>query len=83
MNARFRAWDVRRQAPGGLDPEAWASRRSLLYVISEAGKPIGRKVALNGDDLARMAARLTREAWAKTKERNFNRPLVYAPLGIV
>jgi len=23
MNTRFRAWDARRQAPGGLDPEAW------------------------------------------------------------
>jgi hypothetical protein len=34
------------------------------------------RVGMPGDP-ARIAARLTREAWAKqTKERNFNRPLV-------
>lgn len=52
-----------------------------MQLCSE-GKPIGRKVALNGDDPARIAARLTRDVWAKTKQRNFNRPLVYAPPGI-
>jgi hypothetical protein len=36
--------------------------------LCSEGKPIGRKVALNGDDPARIAARLTREAWAKTKQ---------------
>jgi hypothetical protein len=36
------------------------------------------------EDPARIAGRLTREAWAKQAgERNFNRPLVYAPRGIV
>jgi len=30
----------------------------FVQLCSEAGKPIGRKVALNGDDPARIAARL-------------------------
>jgi hypothetical protein len=58
--------------------------RAFVQMHIEPGKPIGGKVALNGDDAARIAARLTREALAKQmKKRSFSRPLVYAPRGIV
>src|SRR6516162_10105081 len=36
----------------------------VLQMCTEAGKPMGKKVALAGD-AARIAGRLTREAWAK------------------
>ena len=49
----------------------------VLQMCTEAGKPMGKKVALAGD-AARIAGRLTREAWAKRpKESSFNRPLNY------
>jgi len=52
-------------------------------MCTEAGKPIGKKVALAGDDPARIAGRLTREAWAKRpKESSFNRPLNYQHWGV-
>ena len=58
MNARFRAWDVRRQAPGGLDPEAWASLRSLLDVIKRVrieGEPQQVFEVIETDLRARLA----------------------------
>ena len=55
----------------------------VLQMCTEAGKPIGKKVALAGDDPARIAGRLTREACAKRpKESSFNRPLNYQHWGV-
>jgi hypothetical protein len=53
-------------------------------MVTEAGKPAGKKYKLQpGDDLVKVAARLTKEAWMKrARESNFNRPLNYRPLGI-
>jgi len=55
-----------------------------VQLCSEAGKPIGRKVALNGDDPARIAARLPNpRSVGEDEATNFNRPLVYAPPGML
>jgi hypothetical protein len=55
-----------------------------MIALESKQEPIGGQVALNGDDPARIAARLILEVWAKqTKERSFNRLLTYPKLGIV
>ena len=54
-----------------------------LQMCSESGKPIGKRIEIKGVDPARIAGRLTREAWAKrTKESSFNRPLNYQHWGV-
>ena len=46
----------------------------FVQMCDEVGRLTGKEVALNGEDPAKVAGRLTREAWTKrSMESNFNR----------
>ena len=75
--------------PRGDDPGAgeyglYTVENGILQMVTEAGKPAGKKYKLQpGDDPVNVAARLAKEAWMKRAlESNFDRPLRYRPLGI-
>jgi hypothetical protein len=75
--------------PRGDDPGAgeigyYTVEDGVLQMVTEAGKPAGKKFKLApGDDPMAIAARLTKEAWMKrAMEGNFDRLLRYRPLGL-
>ena len=75
--------------PRGDDPGAgecglYTVENGILQMVTEAGKPAGKKYKLQpGDDLVKVAARLTKEAWMKrARESNFNAPLRYPKIGL-
>jgi hypothetical protein len=74
-----------KQNPCGLvEIGFYTVENGFVQLCTEAGKPIGAKVKLDGDDPARIAGRLTREAFAKQpRGSSFSRPLNYGPSGIV
>jgi hypothetical protein len=74
-----------KQNPYGLvETGYYMVENGFVQMCTEAGKPIGKKVPLDGDDPARIAGRLTREAFAKQPRANsFNRAISYPPSGIV
>jgi hypothetical protein len=74
-----------KQNPYGLvETGYYTVADGFVQMCSESGKPIGQKVRLDGDDPARIAGRLTREAYAKQpRASSFNRPLTYPTIGIV
>jgi len=79
---------IQTMAPIGRDPGEveigyYTVEDGFVQMCKEDGRPIGKRVALNGENPERVAGRLTREAWMKrARESTFNRPLNYGPLGI-
>jgi len=77
--------------PIGDDPGAgefglYTVEDGVLQMVTEAGRPGGKKYELQpGDDPKTIAARLTKEAWVRrARESDFNRPLNYKPpFGVV
>jgi hypothetical protein len=70
--------------PGAAQPGFYSVSDGTVTMHDETGKPTGKEYMLgHGDDPHRIAQRLTREAWLKTRgTTDFDRPLHYAPLGI-
>jgi hypothetical protein len=73
-----------RDPVGAVEVGYYKVENGILQMVTEAGKPAGKKYKLQpGDDPKTIAARLTKEAWMKrARESNFDRPLRYGPLGI-
>jgi hypothetical protein len=67
--------------PGEVEIGYYTVEDGFVQMCKEDGKPIGKKV----DDAARIAGRLTKEAWMRrSRESTFNRPLDYGPpFGVV
>jgi hypothetical protein len=75
--------------PVGNDPGAgeyglYTVENGILQMVTEAGKPAGRKYKLQpGEDPQAIAGRLTKEAWMKrARESTFNAPLRYPKIGL-
>jgi hypothetical protein len=70
--------------PGYVEIGHYTVTDGLLQIVDEMGKPKGKKVKLEREDNpAKVAGRLTKEAWMKrARESNFNRPLVYPKMGL-
>jgi hypothetical protein len=74
-------WPSERDPAGAGEQGHYIVTDGMLQMVTEAGRPAGKKVKLwPDDDPARIARRLTKEAHARrTKENSFHRQIVYPP----
>jgi hypothetical protein len=73
-----------RDPVGAVEIGYYTVEDGILQMVSEAGKPAGKKFKLQpGDDPQAIAARLTKEAWMKrARESDFHREIIYPPRSI-
>jgi hypothetical protein len=70
--------------PGACEIGHYSVVDGVVVMCSEDGKPTGKKQRIgSGEDPQRIASRLAKEAWVKTRgDADFNRPLSYPRAGI-
>lgn len=69
---------------GATEAGYYSVADDVLILHEEDGKPTGKEYRLApGDDARMIACRLAKEAWKKGRgEGDFNRQIIYGPLGI-